>query len=141
MKMKSLQPDSTPSCSCKRLILTLLAVALILLIPSGGTLADSNVPTVTNTPEATATPTSKPPTMTPEAPDIAATNTPVPIIPTEVTDDAGAIDIATPLPDNAGGLSTIDRILLMLLAVAVVIIIGVIVYVFIHQTRGGLGER
>ena len=134
MKIK-LRPFSG---SHQHLILALFVIALLLLIPNIETLADSKVPTVTNTPEATDTPI--PPTQTP-IPPAAVTNTPIPIIPTEFDDNTGAIAIATlPSPGNNGGLSTINTILLMILGIAIVIVIGVIVYIFINQTRGGLGS-
>ena len=135
MKLKPFQPSGT----FHRLIWAILVLALFFLIPSGGMLADSNAPTVTNTPEATNTPIPELPTQTPES-AAAATNTPSLIIPTE-SDDRGAIAIATPPPGSAGGLTTLNRILLMLLGVTVVVVVGVIVYIFINQTRGGLGER
>ncbi len=140
MKMKSLRPDSPPSGIHQRLILTLLFLVLFLLIPGTETLADSNVPTITNTPEATNTLIPEQPTQTPAAP-VESTNTPYPILPTEVDDNQGAIAIATPPPGTAGGLSTLNRILLMVLGISVVIIVGVIVYIFINQTRSGLGDR
>ena len=134
MKMK-FRPFFGPH---QRLILALFVIALLLLIPNTETLADSNAPTVTNTPEATDTP--MPPTQTP-IPPAAATNTPFQIIPTEVDENTGAIAIATlPSPGNGGGLSTLNTILLMILGIAIVIVIGVIVYIFINQTRSGLGS-
>ena len=136
MKKKSLWK----SYPYKRLILTLLFLALFLLIPGTGTLADSNVPTVTNTPEATNTPIPEPPTQTPAAP-VESTNTPFAIPPTEIDESQGAIAISTPPPSTLGGLCTINRILLMVVGISVVVIIGVIVYIFINQARGGLGER
>jgi hypothetical protein len=133
MKTRSLRRPGLP----QQLILVLFVMALILLIPGGDMLADSNVPTVTNTPEPTDTPTPEPPT---EAPETAATNTPIPI-PTETENPGGAIFSTQPASGNGTRLSTVDRVLLMMLAFAVVIVIGVIVYIFIHQARGGLGER
>ena len=138
MKMKSLRSFGPSSGHHRLMILALLVIALILLIPNGGTLADSNAPTVTNTPEATETPIPEVPTQEPTG----ATSTPVPIIPTEVESNAGEQEIITPpISGNAGRLSTLNRILLALLAIVVVIVVGVIVYIFIHQTRGGLEER
>ena len=136
MKKKSLWKSGP----YKRLILTFLFLALFLLIPGTGTLADSNAPTVTNTPEATNTPIPEPPTQTPAAP-VEPTNTPFAILSTEVDDNQGVIAIATPPPGTSGGLSTINRILLVVLGISVVVIIGVIAYIFINQARGGLGER
>lgn len=134
MKMKLRRFSGTQ----QRLILALFVIALFLLIPDTETLADSNAPTVTNTPEATDTPI--PPTQTP-IPPAAETNTPILIIPTEIDDNMGAIAIATlPSPSNGGGLSTLNTVLLMILGIAIVIVIGVIVYIFINQTRGGMGS-
>jgi len=136
MKKKSLWKSGP----YKRLILALLFLALFLLIPGTETRADSNAPTVTNTPEATNTPIPEPPTQTPAAP-VEPTNTPFTIPPTEIDENQGAIAIATPPPGTSGGLSTINRILLVVLGISVVVIIGVIVYIFINQARDGLGER
>jgi len=120
------------------LILALFVIALFLLIPLTETLADSNAPTVTNTPAATETPI--PPTQT-AIPAAAVTDTPFLIIPTEGNDDMGAIAIATlPSSGNGGGLSTLNAVLLMLLGIAIVVVIGIIAYIFINQTRGGLGS-
>jgi hypothetical protein len=121
----------------QHLIFALFVMLLILLIPGGDMLADSNAPTVTNTPEPTDTPTPEPPTQTPQA---AATDTPIPI-PTETENPGAAIFATQPPSGNGTRLSTLDRILLVILAFAVVIVIGVIVYIFINQARGGLGER
>lgn len=125
-----------------RPILIFLVLAFFLLIPSGVMLADSNAPTVTFTPEPTNTPTQQPPTQTqPPLPE--ATNTSIPVIATETDESSGAIAIITPKPENSsGGMSTLNRFLLVVLGVTVVIVIGVIVYIFINQTRGGgLGAR
>ena len=120
------------------LILVLFLIALFLLIPNAETQADSNAPTVTNTPAATDTPI--PPTQTP-IPTAAVTDTPFLIIPTEGDDNIGAIAIATlPSTGNGGGLSTLNTILLMLLGIAIVVVIGIIAYIFINQTRGDLGS-
>ena len=121
----------------KHMFLTVFVVALILLIPSGDMLADSNLPTVTNTPEPTETPTPEPPT---EVPETAATDTAVPL-PTDTENPGGAILATQPASDGGTQLSTVDRVLLMMLAFAIVIVIGVIAYIFINQARGGLGER
>jgi hypothetical protein len=136
MKMNLLRAFGTHH----RFIFVMLVLALFLLIPSGDMLADSNAPTVTNTPAVTDTPIPELPTETP-ATGAAATNTPFLILPTEVDEGQGAIAIATPPSGSTGGLSTINRILLMILGISVVVIVGVIVYIFINQTRGGLGER
>lgn len=118
------------------LILVLFVVALFLLIPNIETLADSNAPTVTHTPVPTETPI--PPTQT-AIPAAAVTNTPFLILPTEGDDNMGAIAIATlPSSGNGGGLSTLNAVLLMLLGIAIVVVIGIIAYIFINQTRGGL---
>jgi hypothetical protein len=120
------------------LILVLFVIALFLLMPNTETLADSNAPTVTNTLAATETPI--PPTQT-AIPPAAVTDTPFLIIPTEGDDNMGAIAIATlPSSGNGGGLSTLNAVLLMLLGIAIVVVIGIIAYIFINQTRGGLGS-
>ena len=129
-----------PSGLYKLLILPMLLLALFLAIPSAEMLADSNAPTITNTPQATDTPVPEAPTQTQAAPAV-ATDTPILILPTEGDNSAGAIAIATPPPGSTGGLSTINRILLMILGISVVLVVGVVVYIFINQTRGGLGER
>jgi len=119
-----------------RLTLALFVMALFLLIPNGGVLADANVPTASKTPEPTDTPTTKPPTQEPTA---AATNTPIQI-PTESTYPQPAVADNIPQPvQNGSGLSTVDRVLLMLLAIAVVIVVGVLVYIFMLRARGGSG--
>ena len=119
-------------------ILVLFLIALFLWIPKIETLADSNAPTVTNTIAATETPI--PPTQT-AIPQAVVTDTPFLIIPTEGDDIMGAIPIATlPSSGNGGGLSTINAVLLMLLGIAIVVVIGIIAYIFINQTRGGLGS-
>lgn len=138
MKKKLFRPDDLSPTPHIPLIVLLLLLVLILLIPSGGVLADSNAPTVTNTPEPTDPPTAipDPPTQTLDVP-VFATSTPIPIFPTEIQDNTGMMNVVTPQPpDNGGGLSTLNRILLMVLGITVVIIVGVIVYIFINQTRG-----
>lgn len=126
------------SSSHQLLILALFVIALFLWIPDMETLADSNVPTVTNTPAATETPI--PPTQT-AIPQADVTDTPFLILPTETDDNMGAIAIATlPASGNGGGLSTLNAVLIMLLGIAIVVVIGIIAYIFINQTRGGLGS-
>jgi hypothetical protein len=121
--------------------LVLLALLMGLSIPIDSALADANVPTETNTPAPTETstpqPTDIPPAALPQASD-----TPI-IFPTSTPGELdGEAAFATPLPPpDSGGLSTIDRLLLMILAVAVVVVIGVIVYLVYYQTRGGVGDR
>ena len=120
------------------MILALFVMLLFLLVPHTKTLADSNAPTVTNTPEATNTPI--PPTET-TLPPATVTNTLIPLMPTEMDNNTGAIAIATlPSPGNGGGLSTLNTILLVILGIAIVFVIGIIAYIFINQTRGGLGS-
>ena len=122
---------------CKLIILALVAIALIVLVPSGEVFADSNAPTVTNTPEPTNTPTPVPPTQ-----EVPPTETAVPLATQEPDNIMGATAIPLPTPELSSGLSTINRILLVILAIATVLIIGVIVYLVYYQTRGGgLSDR
>jgi hypothetical protein len=110
-----------------------------LLVPNTNTLADSNVPTVTNTPQETETPIPEAPTQTP-IPTAAPSDTPFLILPTDSGLDQGENIIATlPAPVSGRGLSTINVLLLIILGIAVVAVVGIIVYIFINQARGGLG--
>jgi hypothetical protein len=140
MKMKSPRRFNPPTGRPHHLIFALFILLLFFVIPNAETQADSNAPTITNTPEPTDTPIPEPPTETPAA-TAEPTWTPLAILPTEIDDNIGAISIATPPASNGGGLSTLNRILLVTLGVAVVVVVGVIVYIFINQTRSGLGER
>jgi len=124
--------------------LVLLVVLLALSVPQYHARADANPPTETNTPAPTETETPQPTnTSPPEGSE--ATDTAVPIFPTNTPNNAGPESQPTsiPVPPSNGGLSTLDRILLVLLAFAVVIVIGVIVYLVYYQTRGegGLDDR
>jgi hypothetical protein len=54
----------------------------------------------------------------------------------------GATPIPLPTAAPSGGLSSLNRILLVCLSVVTVLVIGVIVYLVYHQTRGGgSGDR
>ena len=121
------------------LILVIAVMAGIYLHPQGVVLADSNVPTITPSPEPTVTntpvpetPTQTPPTQTPD---------PYP------GDDQNGFLLATAVPrppENAtSSLSLINRLLLVCLSVVTVLVIGMIVYLVFNQTRGGggLGNR
>ena len=117
------------------MIFALCILALVVLIPGGGGFADSNEPTVTNSPVPTDTPIPDSPTPGPPS------ETPYPNPP----DGQNNIQMATAIPPASkpnGGLSTIDRILLVCIAVATILAIGVIVYLLYEQTRsGGIDNR
>jgi hypothetical protein len=120
-------------------ILALLGIVMLLSIPYGEVRADSNAPTVTNTPAPSNTPL--PDTATPEPaatePSGSEPSTP---------DSGGSLVIPTQVPPgtperSAGGdLSTINIILMVCLGVAVVLVIAVLVYIFIQQTRARSDE-
>lgn len=125
-----------PPRSYALLVLVLLAVWIILLTPTTDVFADSNVPTVTNSPVPTDTPIPDTPTQEPP------TETPYPYPP----DDQNNIQMATVVPpppsEPSGGLSTLNRFLLVCLSVVTVLVVGMIVYLVFNQTRGGgLGDR
>ena len=119
----------------KLLILALCLTGILILLPSGGVFADSNLPTVTPSPEPTETPipdspTPAPPSATPYPPPVEQDN---PIIgPTEVPSSSWL----------GGDLTTTDRILLVCISVVSVLVVGMIVYLVFNQTRqNGLGDR
>jgi len=117
------------------MILALCILALVVLIPSVGGFADSNLPTVTNSPEPTDTPIPDTPTQAPPS----ETPYPYPL------NDQNNVQIATAAPStlqSSGGFSTIDRILLVCIAIATILLIGVIVYLLYEKTRsGGIDNR
>ena len=129
MKTKSL----FIACCYTLAILVFLAIATILFAPTVEVFADSNAPTETYTPEPTNTNTPAPPTEA--APP---TDTAIPL----ATNPPEGILAATPMPlptvePNGGGLSPLNRMLLVCLSVVTVLVIGVIVYLVYYQTRGG----
>jgi hypothetical protein len=119
------------------LILVFLLLGLILSIPGGGMLADSNLPTVTNSPVPSDTPV--PDTAIPE-PAETETETPLSSPPAL---DAGIIAEPTQAPTGllGAGVSTIDVILIVLIGITVVLMIVMLVFIFRQQSQGGLGER
>jgi hypothetical protein len=133
MKTKS----HLPARVCYLAIIAFLALMMVLLAPNTGGLADSNAPTVTNTPEPTNTNTSVPPTNA-----VSPTDTAVPLNTLPPENILGATSIPLPTAVPRGGLSPLNRFLLVCLSVVTVLIIGVIVYLVYYQTRGGgLGDR
>ncbi len=133
MKPKSLFPY---------LVIVLGAVALFAVIPAGHGLADANVPTVTNTPEpqptATLTLTASP------QPQIEATSTPtnISVIATDASNSAFFSTPGPPPSSVTGGLSLLNRFLLVFLAIVTVVVMGVIVYAIYYRTqRESLTDR
>jgi len=124
------------------LLMTLLVIVLFTAFPAGKMLADANYPTETPTsePQPTATYTL---TASPQ-PQIEAT-----AFPTNVqliaTDEPNSAFFATPGPPPTsvtGGLSLLNRLLLVLLAIVTVVVMGVIVYAVYYRTRReGLEDR
>ncbi len=113
------------------MILALIVTALIVFIPNGGVFADSNVPTVTNSPEPTDTPIPDTPTQGPP------TETPDPYPQDDLDNIMGATPVPPSTSESSGGFSTINRILMVCLAVVSVLVVGMIVYLVYRQTRGG----
>lgn len=119
-------------------LLFIFGVLGMLLVSFDAGLADANVPTQTNTPPpATATSV---PTDTPIPPQ--PSDTPVPVAP---TDNPNSLLPATlpPAPTPVtGGLSLLNRILLVILAVSTVVVVALIVYAIYYRTRReGLEDR
>ena len=114
----------------------LLGALGMLLLSVNAVQADANVPTETNTPEPTATSAST------DTPVPQPSDTPVPAAP---TDDPNSLLAATlpPAPTPVtGGLSLLNRILLVILAVTTVIVMALIVYAIYYRTRReGLEDR
>jgi len=118
-------------------IAALLFLVMVLLVPNIRGSADSNAPTVTNTPEPTNTNTPVPPTNT-----VSPTDTAVPLDTLPPENILGATPIPLPTSVPRGGLSPLNRMLLVCLSVVTVLVIGVIVYLVYYQTRGGgLSDR
>jgi hypothetical protein len=118
-------------------IIVLFLIGMVLLLPTGLAFADSNAPTVTNTPEPTSTNTPVPPTQ--ENPP---TETAIPLATLPPEGALGSTSIPIPTAAPRGGLSPLNRMLLVCLSVVTVLVIGVIVYLVYYQTRGGgLGDR
>jgi hypothetical protein len=106
-----------------------VALGMVLASADSG-LADANAPTETNTPEPSAT---SAPTDTPVPPQ--PSDTPAPAAP---TDDPNSLLAATlpPAPTPiTGGLSLLNRILLVILAVTTVIVMALIAYAIYYRTR------
>ncbi|HBY08794.1 MAG TPA: hypothetical protein DEH22_13815 [Chloroflexi bacterium] len=111
-------------------ILLLLVLSLIILsaiLPLGIARADANAPTETLTPEPTHT--SAPPEATQVPTNAPAVATEAPLNP------AFATPIPVPPTSILGGLSLLNRILLVILAVITVIVMGVIAYAIFDRTR------
>ena len=114
-------------------ILILLILGLLLLIfllPTGEGSADANLPTITPTSEPTAT----------EQVDngqSAATATLAPVFPTNAPDTDNSLMVTQPPPPTSvtGGLSLLNRILLLVLAVVTGGVMGVSVYAIYYRTR------
>ena len=124
------------------LIMAILVVVLFAAFPAGKMLADANFPTETNTPEpqptATLTLTASP------QPQIEATAFPtnVQVIATDAPDSALFATPGPPPTSVTGGLSLLNRLLLVLLAIVTVVVMGVIVYAIYYRTRReGLEDR
>jgi len=133
MKTKSLLPARAYYSA----IAALFFLVMVLLVPNTKGLADSNAPTVTNTPEPANTNTPVPPTNT-----VSPTDTAVPLDTLPPENILGATPIPLPTSVPSGGLSPLNRMLLVCLSVVTVLVIGVIVYLVYYQTRGGsLGDR
>jgi hypothetical protein len=114
-------------------ILILLILGLLLLIfllPSGEGSADANLPTITPTSEPTAT------AQTDNGQPLEATATlAAPVFPTTAPDNPLMATQPPPPTSVTGGLSLLNRILLMVLAVVTVGVMGVIVYAIYYRTR------
>jgi hypothetical protein len=124
------------------LIVVLVAMVVFTAFPAGKMLADANVPTETPTsePQPTATITL---TASPQ-PQIEATAFPtnVQVIATDALDSALFATPGPPPTSVTGGLSLLNRLLLVLLAIVTVVVMGVIVYAIYYRTRReGLEDR
>ena len=109
-------------------IIVFSLTAILFLIPLGGAFADSNLPTVTSSPDPTNTlipdsPTPEPPTATPDP------------YPSDGNNILGPTLVPPSSSGSSGGLSTINRILLVILVIVTVLIIGMIVYLIYRQTQ------
>lgn len=111
------------------MILAFCLTTMLVSIPSGGVFADANQPTIEPSPVPTETPIPDTPTQA------SPSETPYPYPSNGNEGLAGAVE--TPVSKPEGGLSTINRILLVSLAIVTVLVIGVIVYLLYNQTRGG----
>jgi hypothetical protein len=133
--MKKISLLNAPAFYFAMIVMFLLGI--VLWLPATAVLADSNAPTETNTPEPTSTNTPIPPTE-----EVSPTDTAIPMDTQSPDNILGATPIPLPTAAPSGGLSPLNRVLLVCLSVVTVLVIGVIVYLVYYQTRGsGLGER
>jgi hypothetical protein len=111
-------------------VLFLGLLVLIMLFPSGQGFADANLPTITPTSEPTATQQ-----QNGQGQGDVPTSTPVPVQPSTVPELPAMATSVPPPTSVTGGLSLLNRILLVILAVVTVGVMGVIVYAIYYRTR------
>lgn len=126
-----------PARACYLTFFVFVTLIIFILLSSTAVFADSNAPTVTNTPEPSITNTPAPPTD-----EVLPTETAIPLATLPPESILGATPLPLPTAAPSGGLSSLNRILLVCLSVVTVLVIGVIVYLVYYQTRGGgLNDR